>query len=147
MELRNYDCWRWNRSRSHWWTRTYQKEGKDTLEVGHAEKKWSTPLSPHSMFSDTFLVERDPWCREISPGHEKPVALWVHLSGKKCASQDHVRAGGKPCLWYSAERKRSISRVTKVRLWEEKIMRLTFPPRMRPGEKTVWNAGEERRGK
>ena len=36
IELRTYDCWRWNRSQSHWWTRTY--------EVGHAEKKWSMPF-------------------------------------------------------------------------------------------------------
>ena len=56
-----------------------------------------------------------------------------------------ARNGGKPCLWYSAERKRSISRVTKVRLLE-KIMRFSFPPRMRPREKTGC-AGKERRGK
>ena len=63
-------------------------------------------------------------CREISPErHGKSVTFRMHLSGQRCASQDHVRGCGKPCLWYSAERKRRISRVTKVRLWEKKIMR------------------------
>ena len=95
--------------------------------MGHAEKKWSMPfVAAFDVLGYSFDVtgERDSGCREISPErHGKPVTFRIHLSGQRCASQDHVRACGKPCLWYSAERKGSISRVTKVRLWEKKIVR------------------------